>query len=192
MHFELGDVLQVTWDDRPIRVMMSDDVEVFYDAYFPEVGWNLARARTIVYYRIASSFLRSSAQLLRREALDDDEFARHRPDLPMRLLRDAGASWQEPLQPPSDFERDNQIDSGRIALIPFGAKGAPQRAVLLDAANKRSFSETELRSAAHALQTAVCPDVRGIGLYRSGLSSGIPSYYLWGAVDKAGHDSGSA
>jgi hypothetical protein len=85
------------------------------------------------------------------------------------------------------IDTDFEVESSRLALIPFGPKGAPQKAVFIEAANGRSFVGEELLELAHRVHTVDCPDVRGVGLYRSGISSGIPSYYLWGAVDKAGH-----
>lgn len=185
--FQIGDVLQVGWDERSIRVMMADKIEVFYDALFPEVGWNLARARTAIYYRMPTSLLQSTGQRIRAEPLTDQELATHRPDLPMRILRSGHADWGNPLAGWPKIDTDFEVESQRVALIPFGPKGAPMKAVLAEAANGRSFSGNELLAAAHAVQTAHCPDVRGVGLYRSGISGGIPSYYLWGAVDQAGH-----
>ena len=187
MDFQVGDVLRVGWDERPIRVMMGDEIEVLYDALFPEVGWNLARARTAIYYRVARSFLQSSAQRIRTEPLTDDELARHRPDLPLRLLRSGQADWGRPLVDWPNVGTDFEIGSKRLAVIPFGSKGAPQKAVVIEAANDRSFTGSELLVATHRIQTAECPEVNGVGLYRSGISGGIPSYYLWGTVDKAGH-----
>ena len=89
----IGDVLQVEWDERPIRVMMADSIEVFYDALFPGGGWNMARARTAIYYRISTSLLLSKGQRVRTEPLTDRELAMHRPDLPMRVLRNWEADW---------------------------------------------------------------------------------------------------
>jgi hypothetical protein len=185
--FQTGDVLRVEWDERPIRVMMADNIEVFYDALIPEVGWNLARSRTAIYYRVRTSFLHSSAQRIRTEPLTEQELATHRPDLPMRILRNGDADWGKPLASWPNIDTDFEINSKRLALVPLGPKGAPQKAVVVDAANGCSFSGNELLVAAHSVHTTDCPDVSGVGLYRSGISGGIPSYYLWGAVDKAGH-----
>ncbi|WP_308515502.1 hypothetical protein [Sphingomonas flavescens] len=185
--FRAGDVLRIDWDERPIRVMMADNVEVFYDALFPEVGWNLARARTAIYYRSSTSFLRSTAQCIRTEPLTDKELARHRPDLPIRILRSGEADWRNPLVDWPKINTNIEVKTNRLALVPFGPNGAPQRAVVVEADDGKTFRGNELLELAHSVQTAKCSDVRGVGLYRSGISAGIPSYYLWGAVDKAGH-----
>jgi hypothetical protein len=183
----IGDVLQVEWDERPIRVMMADSIEVFYDALFPGGGWNMARARTAIYYRISTSLLLSKGQRVRTEPLTDRELAMHRPDLPMRVLRNWEADWGRPLSDWPKIDTGFDVESQRIALIPFGPKGAPTKVVLAEAADGQSFSGDELLAAAHGVQTAHCPAVRGVGLFRSGISGGVPSYYLWGAVDKAGY-----
>lgn len=187
MDWRSGDILQVTWDERPIRVLMGDETEVFYDAFFPEVGWNLARARTASYYRVSTTFLRSTARRIRTEPLTDAELARHRPDLPLRMLRNAEADWRKPLRDWPHMDKEFEVEGDRLALIPFGPKGAAQKAVIIEATNGRSFRGEDVLVAAHRIQTAECPDVHGVGLYRAGVSGGTPSYYLWGSVDQAGH-----
>lgn len=187
MDFKAGDVLRVEWSKGPIRIMMGDEIEVFYEAFFPEVGWNLARARTSTYYRVATPILRSRGHHIRTEPLTDDELARHRPDLPLRLLRTEGAHWGRPLPNWPAVDIDFEIASRRLAIVPFGSKGAPRKAIVVKAANAHSLTAGELLVAAHRIQTVECPEVNGVGMYRSGLSGGIPSYYLWGAVDRAGH-----
>ncbi|WP_119459617.1 hypothetical protein [Rhodospirillaceae bacterium SYSU D60014] len=187
MDFQPGDVLRVKWDERPIRVLMSDNIETFYDALLPEIGWNLARVRTAIYYRTATAFLRSSAERLRNDPLTKQERARHRPDLPMRLFQSDDAVWNKPLADWPKIDIAVGIECHRLALIPFGPKGAPLRPVVVEAANGASLTGNELLVAAHHMQVADCPDVEGVGLYRSGISGGIPSYYLWGAINQAGH-----
>jgi hypothetical protein len=187
MLFQPGDVLQVTWDDRPIRVLMADDAEAFYDAHLPEVGWNLARARTAIYYRTTTSLLQSSAERIRSDPLSKQEREKHRPDLPMRLFRSRKADWHKPLREWPNIDADLKIGCERLALIPYGPKGAPLKPVVVKAADGRAFSGAELLAAAHEVQTAECTAIEGAGLYRSGISRGIPSYYLWGATDQAGH-----
>lgn len=187
MDFSVGDVLQVEWSEHLIRIMMCDEVEVLYDAFYPEIGWNLARARTSTYYRAATHVLRSRGHHIRTEPLTDDELARHRPDLPLRLLRSGQADWGRPLPDWPKIDIDFEIASRRLAIVPFGSKGAPQKAIVVKAANAHSLTAGELLVAAHRIQTVECPEVNGVGVYRSGLSGGIPSYYLWGVVDRAGH-----
>lgn len=186
MIFSSGDVLRVAWDERPLRVLMADPIETFYDVHWPEVGWGLARVKNATYYRI-STFLASSAKRECHEPLTQQEKATHRPDLPMRLLRNAEADWNGSPASLATSATDIKIDAPELALIPFGAKGGGLKSQIVEAADRRAFRGTELLLRAQALQKAICPEVKGIGLYRSGISRGIPSYYLWGAVDQAGH-----
>ncbi len=187
MVFKNGDVLKVEWDERPIRVIMADPIEVFYDLFWPEgIGWGLARARTAIYYRTTTEFLSKNATKIRSEPLTRKEVTRHRPDLPMRLLRSDKASWFDDVFP-SEIVANVSINANQLALIPFGAKGASLKPRKVYSSNGCFFSGVELLAAARDAQNATCSDVSGIGLYRSGISGGIPSYYLWGAIDRAGH-----
>lgn len=63
---------------------------------------------------------------------------------------------------------------------------APLKPIFLDSEDGKPLTGTDLLSAAALVQTAECPDVRGVGLYRSGLSSSVSSYYVWGLIDKSG------
>lgn len=186
--FELGDVLKVKWDERPIRVIMVDPFETFYDVLWAEgIGWGLERARTAIYYRIPTDFLANGSSKLRSEPLSEKELSKHRPDLPFRLLRNDRASW-----PDDNLEEKMQsdgisIDAKQLAILPFGVKGATLKAQKIQCSNGRFFTGAELLSAAKHAQEAICPEVVGVGLYRLGISGGIPSYYLWGATDRAGH-----
>lgn len=185
--FEIGDVLKVEWDERPIRVIMADPVEVFYDIFLPEgIGWELARARTAIYSRISTDFLTKHATKVRSEPLTPREVTRHRPDIPMRLLRSEKASWLDDILS-LEMAASISVNANQLAIIPFGAKGAMLKARKICCSNGRFFSGVELLTAAYDAQSASCSEVSGIGLYRSGISGGIPSYYLWGAVDRAGH-----
>jgi hypothetical protein len=187
MNYLPGEVLRVTWDDRPIRVLMADHLEVFYDAFFPEIGWIMAPRRTSIYYRVARSFLQSTGKLLRSEPLTDDECAKHRPDLPMRMLQNGIADWKCRAGDWPAMETGFAVECPRLALIPFGPNGAPQPPTLVESKNGRSITGDELLAAAQQVQVSRCRDVEGVGLYRSGTSRGVPSYYLWGAIDRAGH-----
>ncbi len=187
MGFRSGDVLQVTWEKHPIRVITGDDIEVFYDVLLPNAGWNLAGVQTAAYYRAASHVISASAQLIGADPLLDDELNLHRPDLPMRMLRCREAAWGEPLRNWPSIDTAFDIAAKRLALVPFGQKGGPQRPVVVEAADGCLFSGHELLVSAHRFQSASCADVHGVGLYRSGIIEGLPSYYAWGWRDRAGN-----
>jgi hypothetical protein len=186
--FSLGLILSVNWDDRPIRVLMGDEIETFYDVYWPEdIGWGLKKARTASYYRIPTQHLEENSSVLRSEPLTDRETQRHRPDLPLRMLQDSAMNWFEDNAKVASYAGSICLDVKQIAIAPFGAKGARQKAQIFECLDGEQFTGHELLQIANSIQEAVCPAVSGIGMYRDGISLGVPSYYLWGSVDKAGH-----
>ena len=73
MHFQTGDILTVSWDNRPIRVLQTDAIETFYDAEMEEVGWIIAKARTAIYYRTSTRFLEGSASVASSQPFSSTE-----------------------------------------------------------------------------------------------------------------------
>ncbi len=187
MAFQTGDILAVTWDDRPIRVLQTDPIETFYDAELEEVGWVIARARTATYYRMRTAFLERTASLSASKPFSLKEDAKFRPDLPMRLFRHHSADWSDDLVSLIALEADISIPAKQIVIIPFGPKGGDSKPVRAEALSGESLTLRTIIETARTAQHVRCPDVTGTGLYRSGIVGGIPSYYLWGAVDRAGH-----
>lgn len=183
MHFEPGDVLRLAWDDRPIRVLLADEIEIMYEA----LDLSLARARTAHYYRTSAPGLESNAELLEKAPLTAQERAKHRPDLPMRVLRSTEADWSKSLPDWPEIDCRFRLTVPRLAIMPFGPRGAVLTGITVEAANGSFFTGDELLKTAHSLQHAHNPEVEGVGLYRLGLSGGVPSYYIWGSVDQAGH-----
>jgi hypothetical protein len=122
---------------------------VFYDALLPEMGWSLARAQTAIYHRVAYNLLLSSGQRFKSEPLNAEELARHRPDLPLRMLRSREANWNAPVARLRGIDTDFEVQIPRLALIPYGPKGAPQKPFVIEAANDRSFTGHELLVSAH-------------------------------------------
>lgn len=184
--FKTGDVLSVTFDDRPIRIIQTDPIETFYDAEAEGVGWNLRRARTTTFYRMTTRLLLEAGSFLREEPMSPAELEKFRPDLPMRLFQHVGAAWSDDLSALLALEPDYPVAARQIAIVPFGPRGSAKKARKIvsrdDCTNLSSLIEQ-----AHEVQQALCAEVTGVGIYRSGTIGGIPSYYLWGAVDQAGH-----
>lgn len=187
MPFQPGDVLTVSWDDRPIRVLQTDPIETFYDADMDEVGWIIAKARTATYYRTSTRRLSETASIALSKPFSANEHQKFRPDLPMRLFRHHEAGWSDELQTLIALEDDFLLAAREVAIIPFGAKGGATKPVKIQARDSKSLSLREIIEAAHSAQQSKCDDVKGVGLYRSGIVGGVPSYYLWGAIDRAGH-----
>ena len=76
------------------------------------------------------------------------------------------------------------FNATEVVLYPFGPNGGQSAGVRVKADNGIAFTTGELLSKAAAVQAPCIGDVmptRGVGIYRSGLHRGIPSYYLWGS-----------
>jgi hypothetical protein len=184
--FQTGDIVTVSWDDRPIRVLQTDAIETFYDAEMDEVGWVMARARTAVYYRTSTQNLKETALSAVSKPFSTKEDRKFRPDLPMRLFRHHDADWSDDLPVLTALEDDVTIPAQEIVIIPFGSKGGAAKPVKVQAGGGKSLSLWKIIEAAQSAQQSKCADVDGVGLYRSGTVGGVPSYYLWGAIDRAG------
>ncbi|MGN7158828.1 hypothetical protein [Sphingomonas sp. SAFR-052] len=186
MLFGPGDILCVDWSDTPIRVIQADAIETFYDAQIEGVGWTMARARTSTFYRMPSKHLSKTVVSATPCPYSIQEQERFRPDLPMRLFRHRDVCWTDSLDALIALDVDHEVASSEVALIPFGKKGAARRPVRVRGSNGSITMRTIIEQACAAQEVAT-PDVGGVGLYRSGLVGGIPSYYLWGAIDQAGN-----
>lgn len=185
---DVGDVYRWPHDDRPIRVLVSDGDVVMYDAWWPHLeAWGLAnlqeiRRLRISYYVSTVSPLLEKATFLRAEPLTDDEIALHRPDLPFCL--DAHANQN------ADVDVDATVAAAEIVLHPYGPRGGQKAGVRVKADDGIAFTAGELRRKAVAVQAASIgatsrsgvdevAAIQRIGIYRSGLQRGVPSYYLW-------------
>ena len=182
-----GGIYQTILSDAPCRVIAFDDIEVFYDAYWPTLNkWsfsdNLKRQGT--YYRTLPKIFLKGATFLREEPLTADELNTFRPDLPFRLCRNKFLAWTNESIP--DFEnfkkyaREFGCDiSNRfilpvtsITLRPFGSKGAitAKKSTLVSSLSNKGFTCIELLWLAHNIQAPYIKreNKHGVGIYRSG------------------------
>jgi len=198
---ELGAVFQPEWDIRPIRVLAFDSEQVMYDSWLPHASrWGIdSLSQRISYYRIRTSSLLNKAMYLRTEIYTEQERAVHRPDLPFSFARIDSLEW--PMTCPAsthDFPQSLSqaangekvlLDAPRIFLEPFGPKGGPKPSALIAAEDEKSFTVEEMLWHAARLQFQHLRDekiIQGVGIYRSGIQRGLPSYYVWGAKSRMG------
>jgi hypothetical protein len=200
---ELGAVLQPEWDSRPIRVLAFDAEQVMYDSWLSDASmWGIdSLSRRISYYRTLTSFVLNRSHYLRTEEYTEQERSVHRPDLPFSFAKFHSLEW--PMTCPAsanDFPHifpkpvdakvgELVLDAPRIFLEPFGPKGGPKPSVLITAENKTSFTVEEVLWQSARLQFQHLRDDRivdGVGIYRSGIQRGLPSYCVWGAKSRAG------
>lgn len=180
-----GDVLAVKWDTRVIRVIQADADETFYDVEWDQHGWGLERARTAIFYRMRADYLKETARVVSSQPLSSKELDKLRPDLPMRFFRHRAADWSNSEEDLVVLESDSGFLARQLAIIPFGTKGDALKAHRI--VDDGGLTLRRLVEEAQGVQQAACGDVSGVGIYRSGIVDNIPSYYLWGAVDRAGH-----
>jgi hypothetical protein len=200
----VGLVFQTDWTSPgPYRILAFDEFEVLYDAWWSHLGaWGLRNLRgTAHYYRVTTQLVLEHAQALRVDPLSELELPVHRPDLPLRLLRFKDLEWNAaPISSNQDFSAwlstaapdlappnsDVALDIPVVALAPYGPKGGTKRPIVITAENGRNFSSLELLWRAANIQAPISSQLRhGVGIYRLGCASARPTFYLWGAVDKA-------
>ncbi|SDT87572.1 hypothetical protein SAMN05444156_0322 [Verrucomicrobium sp. GAS474] len=201
----VGEVLEGDWSDRPMRVLMFDEVEVFYDSWWPyKSSWGFTSLKKrISYYRTSTATFLARSKSLRIEPFTDAEREAHRADLPLRLCRSARFQWSS--QAFKTFEDFSQavksaapmfhsnvskadLPISKIALCPVGPKGSSKRGVLVETKKQVGFSYLELLWHAHTIQSSYVRESKiGVGLYRLGLQGGVPSYYVWGSQSQAGN-----
>lgn len=196
-----GEVRVTAWDGRKVRVLCADDVEVLYDAWWPHAQrWGIQRLDARAhYYRVPTSVMAESSELVGDEPLSDAEHAVHRPDLPLRLLRKLG--WRFGPEACSDRARFAEavrargvglpegrvLDAPSVVLVPRGPRGALLRGERIDADDEEAFGALELLFEAHRVQSKHARESSdGAGIYRLGCAAGLPSFYLAGDRDLAG------
>jgi hypothetical protein len=84
---------------------------------------------------------------------------------------------------------DERLDARSVYLSPFGPKGSPKAGIRIDANDGIGFGVAELLWQAAKIQSQYLRDIKftsGMGIHRSGIQGGIPSYYIWGAADRMG------
>jgi hypothetical protein len=203
---EVGAVYRWSHDDRLVHVLAHDSGVVMYDAWWPDLEtWGLAKLeeikrQRISYYVTTVSALTEKATYLRTDPLTDHEVALHRPDLPLSVGQSEVMQWPAEVyetaahlvarsRAPGSLEvgEDATFDATEVVLYPFGPNGGQRAGVRVKADNGIAFTAGEFLWKAAAVQAPYIGEVaptRGVGIYRSGLHRGIPSYYLWGSESK--------
>jgi len=79
----LGDIYNFT--DNRIRIIMFDDLEVFYMLVDNDNIFNWEKIKTLSYYRVQRYFFDNNSNFIGSKNLSEQELEIHRPDLPLRL-----------------------------------------------------------------------------------------------------------
>jgi hypothetical protein len=185
----LGAVFETDWSPEPIRVIAFDGHVVMYDTWWSHRGsWAMAKLLgNYSYYRLPRSHFEEHASFLRLEPLSEKELQVHRPDLPFAFATRESLSWYDKWPQNVHTKNEQSLQAPAVYIAPFGPRDSSKPAVLVQAANGSSFSETELLLAAKSIQGPYIREshrTSGVGIYRSGIQKRLPSYYLWGAKSR--------
>ncbi len=184
---------------RPIRILMVDDQEVFYDVWWEHTqNWGMAKKGRCIYYRVSLAFAQANTVFLRNDPLSESEIAWHQPDLPMRVGCTNSWLWSNRgYDTLSEFRtaliesygamlegfEEQIVNTPKVTLIPIGPSGGFKTSATVEALNGVSFSQLELLWHAHLAQKKYVSTHRdGVGIYRSGIDRRLPSYYLAGPI----------
>ena len=198
---KIGGVYKLNHLESPIRVLASDEIETHYDSYWThDNSWGFADlSKTCIFYRISTELFKLSGTFLRMEPLTSSEAKAYHPDLPLRLCRFPNLSWssrifdsylefkEELLSQKIKLNEVESLNISEIYLAPYGPKGAPKKTELIKAKDGVAFDGVELLCQASRLQSKhVRSKSNGVGIFRSGISHGIPAYFIGEYYDKAG------
>jgi len=198
-----GNVFLTSLDLNPVRVIMTDDIAVFYEVWWPHVkewSYKTNLKKRAIYYRTSVNKFMSEATYFRNELLSQEEIDVHRPDLPLFLCRNDRISWTTAkYKTMEQFEKENHIalhhtislrslDIGKIILVPSGPDGGLKKGITIEAKNNTSFTCTELLWNAQNIQADYISTKieAGIGIFRQGFEKGVPTFYIGGFYDSAG------
>lgn len=205
-----GDVYRYFGDN--CKVIIFDDRDVFFDV-LKDGDSVFGNHKTISYYRIPRTFFEENASLLSVGELTLDERNRHRPDLPIRLNCFEKISWSfNPVADTRQLLdilsahgiKESQLQglkTDQVVIFPISQQISAKAPKLLKNSDGH-FSGPDLLLSCFQLQRAyVKPDkpyfsqfrlipggreekrYYGIGLYRSGLKGGVPSYCIGGVYN---------
>ena len=190
---KLGDLYEAAWSDKPLRIIGFDDVEVFYDARWPDNTWTFSdnlKKKGYFYRTPAKTFIKYTKKI-DSLLLSIEELEVFRPDLPMRILRTKNLNWNDFVINDKDkfvdyiheslgADSQNQIiKSNKVVLVSSGRKGGSKKGVAILADNSSYFTSAELIWKAKEIQESQNNEKSiGIGIYRLGFEKRTPSYSI--------------
>lgn len=195
-----------------VKVLIFDDKEVFWDQCTIDNIILNSKRKSMIFQRTLRSFFVEKAVLLNDISLTNEEKEKYHSHLPLRLVCIDNIFWSHQsfstLSRFQTFAEGQKIDFdqidifplNQIVLIPSGQQQS-QKTSQIVSSQQDFFSIQELLYHAFNIQQPHINQnkpyftrfrlikegreekrLRGIGLYRSGLKSGLPSYYLGGAI----------
>ena len=177
------------------RIIMFGSNEVFYDEIAIDNSLKYTKGKTVTYSRVSRDFFDKNAILI-STSVSEKELLIHQPHLPLRLNCFKNIFWTKDINL-KDLEN---LNCNKVVIIPIGQQISFKKSIILESSNNL-FEGLELlyhcfniqykyininkpyfsrfRSAAKENNLN---KLSGIGIYRAGIKSNIPSYYLGGSV----------
>lgn len=193
-----------------IRVISADEIEVFYEPW-SSVGGYYTNTQSAIFGRFGTKYFNNnfieSEEIYENQNHDIDLYY---PNLPLRLLRFQNLFWStspfDSVDSASRFCIQNNISidnnivlpTKEIYLNPISALGRMHNGPLIIALREEGFTIEELFYHAYKIQSEHVkpeqsfiqyqrygPTYSGIGMFRSGIRSNKPSFYLCAYHDLA-------
>lgn len=197
------------------KILMLDNKEVFYDVIATNEERTFAKARTAIYYRTSVDFFASCARFLAHSTFTEHQLAIYRPDLPLRLNCFKSIFWAyEDIPNYDEFIallhshgiQENMLEglqANKIVIFPMSQQGSCKMPAVIES-RKGYFAGGELLLRCFDIQKQYIKmqkqyfsrfrliaggkeekRLTGIGIYRVGIKSNTPSYYLGGFISMA-------
>ena len=184
------------------KIISFDKYEVFSDGKrITEEKWDLDanRIKTKIFARSRRNAFDKWSTLIGYEPYSDERLAVIRPDLPMRIGRIYDISWGDQVFNSEETiakyletyasvaVRTKMLDVKEVYLKRQSKTAGSSVPFLVTADNGKNIPLEELLFKANQIQSSLKTEKSaGIGIYRSGIIKGIPSYYIWSFYDLAG------
>lgn len=182
------------------RVLIFDDYEILSEIQMLSGNWSMrpfqSACRFVPQSRI---FFESVANYISEEPLTEKELEIIKPNLAIRLGRIQNISWGDKRLDSIDKIRglfmefgleyylDESYSTNKLYIEPYGKSGGKKSAQLIEADNKKYFTCAELLYKSNKIQLQVnSHQSNGIGIFRTGIRSKLPVYYIGEYYDLAG------
>lgn len=196
----------------PIRVLCADEITILHEP-MKTFGWYFENIKTANFFVYPTDYFRDNFVVLFDNSVKQPEDVnRFFPNIPIRLIRYPNLFWAESPFETLDASRkfcfNNNIQTDdeivlnvpEIYINPSSALGRINKGPLIKSVKKIGFTVEELIFHAFSVQSKYIkpkqtsiqygrygPIHSGIGLYRQGIRSNKPEYYIAGYHDKAGN-----
>jgi hypothetical protein len=205
MEFEIGGVYtkKVILPDgevmiQDVRIFCYDKFEILMDVHVYDKWWLFDKLnRTCGFARARTGHARTTYQLKYQMPLSYLEKSIIRPDLPLRLARIKDLSWSMDIFEDQNALRqflkanypavlEEVVQAECIVLEPLTKNNFTKGCTTITADNGIFFTTIEIITKANAIRAAINNSISsGIGIYRSGIKSKLPTYYIGEYIDLA-------